>query len=423
MRQLFIKVPEGYGDRVLELADKSSGINPAQLRARDQSGTWDFVIVHVSNHQVETMLKDLNSLPKVQITLNPYDILPMNPQEKEVAEEVTDVSLRSPIEVWIRGLQSIGAWKGFLGYTIAASFVVWIGMFTNTIFLLVAAMLIAPFAGPAMNVAIATASGDSSLLWRNLLRYTVSILLMIGLAALLSLVMGLRTATSTMVNISEVSSVSVLLPLAAGAAGALNLFQTDRSSLVSGTAVGLLVAASLAPPAGLIGMAGALGRWDMSMSGVFILVQQLLAINLSGTLVLRALGMRPDGARYQRGKAKAFWMSISVTGVLLVLTVAGQFWSPPTLQRSTVAGRAAGLVDDVLKESDLAKLVEANTRFTRPSIENQNTLLGIIYVQRQDGVDLSNEEIRTQLAREITERLRTLGNNVVPMVDVVILNE
>ncbi|MGH2416529.1 MAG: DUF389 domain-containing protein, partial [Microcystaceae cyanobacterium] len=37
--------------------------------------------------------------------------------------------------------------------------------------LLVAAMLIAPFAGPAMNTAIATAWGDRKLLWRSILRY------------------------------------------------------------------------------------------------------------------------------------------------------------------------------------------------------------------------------------------------------------
>jgi len=53
------------------------------------------------------------------------------------------------------------------------------------------------------------------------------------------------------VDVSEISSVGALLPLVAGAAGALNQMQAQSNSLVSGTAVGLLVAAALAPPAGL----------------------------------------------------------------------------------------------------------------------------------------------------------------------------
>jgi hypothetical protein len=57
-----------------------------------------------------------------------------------------------------------------------------------------------------------------------------------------------------MVSISRISRVSVVLPLAAGAAGAIHLFQSERSSLVSGAAVSLLIAASLASPAGLVGM-------------------------------------------------------------------------------------------------------------------------------------------------------------------------
>lgn len=55
-----------------------------------------------------------------------------------------------------------------------------------------------------------------------------------------------------MLQNSQISIAAVLLPLAAGAAGALNLFQSERSSLVSGAATGMLVAASLAPPAGII---------------------------------------------------------------------------------------------------------------------------------------------------------------------------
>ena len=57
--------------------------------------------------------------------------------------------------------------------------------------------------------------------------------------------------------------------------------------------MGLLVAASLAPPAGLIGMAGAIGEWDMVVSAVFLLLLQLVGINLAGAAVFAGLGCHP----------------------------------------------------------------------------------------------------------------------------------
>ncbi len=174
--------------------------------------------------------------------------MPLQPPVAEIPNEVMDVQSRSPIEVFLAGLQSVGAWKGFLAYAVAGAVIVWIGLFTNSSFLLVAAMLIAPFAGPAMNVAIATARGDSLLLKEGLIRYVAAIAVTVLVTAGLSLILNQELASNAMVESSKVASISVLLPIIGGAAGALNLIQADRSSLVSGTAVGMLVAAALAPP-------------------------------------------------------------------------------------------------------------------------------------------------------------------------------
>jgi hypothetical protein len=128
-------------------------------------------MVHISNREVEGFLEQLQDLPKVHITLIPTGVMALQPPASEAAQQVVNVEERSPIEIFLSGLQSVGSWRGFLGYAAMAGVVVWIGLYTNTAYLLVAAMLIAPFAGPAMNTAIATARGDYQLLGRSLLRY------------------------------------------------------------------------------------------------------------------------------------------------------------------------------------------------------------------------------------------------------------
>ncbi len=421
MRQLFIKVPRGHGVEVIAAAKEHAGKNLAQLNGSDEERQWDVVVLQVPNGEVGPLLKELKGVDQLHSTLLPQSVLPMQPPHDTLSDHISDLSPLSPLEVWLNGLQSIGSWSSYLSYAVAASLVVWVAMFTNTVYLLVAAMLIAPFAGPAMNVAIGTASGDWSLVWRSTVRYFAALVVTVICTWLMSILLQQKTATLTMVNISEVSSMALLLPLVTGAAGALNLVQPERSSLVSGTAVGLLVAASLAPPAGLIGMAAAIGRWDMTVNAVFKLLLQLVGINLSGALVFRFFGLAANGARYGKGRhGRTFWASLGVTIIALAGLLFWQFSSAPNLQRSTIGQRAVAKVETVVKANEAVSLVEANIRFTRPSIQEQETLLGIVYVQQHDP-SLSSEAVSQELRNEIQRELATLPGNITPLINVTVL--
>ncbi|AUB44184.1 putative membrane protein (plasmid) [Nostoc flagelliforme CCNUN1] len=282
-------------------------------------------------------------------------------------------------------------------------------------------MLIAPFAGPAMNTAIATAWGDRKLLGRSILRYFSALAVTIATTWLLSLILRQEIPTSLMVESSQVSAVAVILPLAAGAAGALNLMQSERSSLVSGAATGMLVAASLAPPAGIVGMASAIGRWDMVISELFLLFLQLCGINFSASLLFRIFRLSAQGTRYGCGKKRVFFSALAITVIALALLLTWQFSHSPNLQRSSLAQRANAQVQKTVEQVGLAKLVESNVRFTRSNIEGQDTLLSVVYVQRQPGVTASSEEIRARLTQSIQTQLLKQDLNVTPLVDVKVL--
>ncbi|HEY9735353.1 MAG TPA: DUF389 domain-containing protein [Trichocoleus sp.] len=421
MRQLLFQVPCGCGKTVLEQARACQGTNLAQWQATGDE-TVDMVLVHISNRKVESFLGALQDLPDLKVTLLPAGVMALHPPADDAAQQVTQVEERSPIEIFLGGLQSVGSWKGFLSYAAIAGIVVWIGLFTNTTYLLVAAMLIAPFAGPAMNTAIATARGDLRLIGQGVLRYFTALLVTIGVAALLSLVLRQQIPTSLMIEQSQISAVAVLLPLAAGAAGAINLVQSERSSLVSGAATGMLVAASLAPPAGIVGMAIAVGRWDMAVNGLFLLLLQLSGINLSAAAIFRMYGLSTQGARYQRGRRRVFPASLGVSAIALAALLSWQFIDSPSLQRSSRAQRANAEVQRVVRQSSQVDLVETNVRFTRASIEGQNTLLSEIYVQRRPDASESSEAIRSELTTAIQNRILQQGFNVTPLVQVTVLD-
>lgn len=419
-----MQVPRGKGREVLEIAEKHKGVNLATFQADGVDESFDVVIAHTNNARVEDFIKELQGISPLYVSFAPQGFLTLKPPPEETPQQVTDVTALSPIEIYLSGLQSVGSWKGLIGYAIAAGAVVWIGLFTDAIFLLTASMLIAPFAGPAMNAAIATARGDSYLLGRSLLRYFGGILITIAVAAFLSFILRQEVATATMISSSELSATAVLLPLIAGFAGAFNLAQSQRNSLVSGAATGILVAASIAPPAGLIGMAAVIGKWEMVVSGLFVLLLQIIGINLSGSIVFRKFGLTPHNARYERGKAWVFYAALGATALMIVGLLIWQFWNSPSLQRSTREQRAAAVVQDAVDNSGIARLVETNVRFTRANITGQSSLLIELYAQVQTGEPLSFEENR-RISRQLTDliksRIKEENFDVTPLVSVNVL--
>jgi uncharacterized membrane protein len=234
---------------------------------------------------------------------------------------------------------------------------------------------------------------------------------------------GNDSVTNAMVTVSKVPSVAAMLPLITGAAGAFNLVQSERSSLVPGAATGALVAAALAPPAGVIGMAAVIGRWEMVHNGIFLLSLQLVGINLTGALVFRFYGLSPVGPRYHRGRNLVTIMAMTLTILVLSSLLVWQFYgSSISLQRSSVEQRIADKVQTLVETDGLAKLIESNVRFTHVNIAGQNSLLITLYVHRRPGVDLSTDRIR----RTLRERLVATLNRqfrVTPLVDLTVFEE
>lgn len=365
MRQLMVRVPHGAGARVLEIAGRHQAVNASRWDAAGGDGErCEMVLVHLPNERLGPFADAVEALPDVHMSLVDAGALAMRPPADQVARQTRDVTPRSPLEIYLAGLQSIGSWKGFLGYAGIAGVVVWIGLITNTVALLVGAMLIAPFASPAVNAALATARGDGRLLARSLARYGAALALTAAVAAVLTLAFRQDHATAEMVAIASVSPAAFLLPLAAGAAGALTLCQAQRSSLVSGAGAGLLVAASLAPPAGVLGISAVLGRWDLAGDAAYLLALQLVGIDLAGAAVFRLFGVGPRGQRYPHGHPWAARAAgVALAGAFAAL-LALQFTTPhPHLQRAGVESRARSAAIAAVRQDARVRLLEVRADF------------------------------------------------------------
>ncbi|UZH54030.1 DUF389 domain-containing protein [Salinimicrobium tongyeongense] len=408
MRQLILKISKGHKDEVLEIVEEFEGKNSIFLPNEEN----DVFIIYLPNRKVNNFLKRIDEFEEPEISLIPRGVITLYPPASESPDQVADVQPKSSLEIYLGGIQSVGSVKGLIGYSFAAGLLVWIGLYTTTVYLLVAAMLVAPFAGPAMNAALATAAGKKPLLKSSLQRYGIAIGTGVIASLLMTLIFPLNTLTPLMVEISHVSKVAIFLPLISGFAGAINIIQSERDSLVSGAAVGILVAASLAPPVGLIGAGIYLLDWEVVSSSVFRIILQLLGIHLSATLVFYFFGkITPSGVRFLKGNK----MLTYITSGIVALAIGGMmFWQysqPPFLRKASMNTELTEELDKKLNKLDFIEVINKDVSFTNTKINGNPTVSYTISVLPRD-TTISEAVLKKRIIEYLKENLQYQDDNI-----------
>ncbi|MEX0967880.1 MAG: DUF389 domain-containing protein [Bacteroidia bacterium] len=408
MRQLILKVPKGHRTGIEIAVEKYEGKNTIVFPSDDK----EVYILFLPNKTLNGFLKEIDFVENAEINWIPRGVLSLYPPKEEAPDEVADVQPKSSMEIYLGGIQSVGSIFGLIGYSMAAGIIVWIGLFTTTTYLLVAAMLIAPFAGPAMNAALGTAAGKLSLLKSSLLRYGLAIGTGIAGSFLLSVIFNLQILTPLMIEISHVSKVAIFLPIVAGFAGALNVCQSERDSLVSGAAVGILVAASLAPPTGLLGAGIYLMNGEVVLSSLFRILIQLLGIHLAATAVFYFYGkVTPGGIRFLKGKRIITILTVAVVIAGISMMMYWQFSKPPFLRKASMNTELTEALQKEMENIEGIRALENNVTFSDKKKNGKSIVTFKSTVLSADTL-AAPAEIRQRIIRHMKKTLRFPDKNI-----------
>jgi uncharacterized membrane protein len=420
MRQLYVRVPRGSGEDVLRLAGDIGAVNTARMDA-DGDDDWDLVLVHIRNESVDHLLESLEELPDFRATLIPTGVLPFHHPGVGEATPIPDLTPRSPVEVLLqRRLQESNPIV-FVSYSVITGVIVWIGLYEEVFYLLTGAMLVAPFAGPAMNAGAATATGDLVLLGHSWRRYLVGVALTILTATALSFLAGMSTPTDLAIDVAYLSTFSLLLPIVAGVAGSLFVLNSEETTTVSGAAVSMLIAAAIAPPAGVAGIAFATGEWLLLAHAGFVLIAQVVGINLTSALVFRYYEMTPDRPAFTDGRSGVFAPVVAVTAVAFGALFVLQVLTGATLQEIDLRRTVVDGVHEALADAEDVDLVDVVVRPAAGSTIEESRAVAVIRVLPAAAGDASGIE------DAVRERIRSHGPRDVAwdqvLLDVVILQE
>ncbi len=164
-----------------------------------------------------------------------------------------------------------------------------LGLLTNSMAVVIGAMLISPLMGPIFTAALAFSLGDLSLAKKALKIIVASILLSVSVAAFFTLISPLKALTQEILSRTRPNIYDLLIAAIAGAAGAYAL--CTRVSYLFVT-TGVAVATAVIPPLSVVGYGIGTGQPSIALGGFLLFFTNLVAIVISSDLVFYVFRFR-----------------------------------------------------------------------------------------------------------------------------------
>jgi uncharacterized hydrophobic protein (TIGR00341 family) len=210
----------------------------------------------------------------------------------------------------------------YLAMVVLATVVAAIGLYYNSVAIIIGAMVIAPLLGPNVALSLATTLGDLSLLRRALLTALAGIATAMVLSVVIGVLLHVNPASPEVASRNAVGVGDIVVALASGCAGAL-AFTTG----VSATLIGVMVAVALLPPLVTFGLLLGSGHPTPAMGALSLFMMNLICVNLAGVMTFLVQGIRPatwwekDRASKATRIAIGLWVALlaALGGMILLL--------------------------------------------------------------------------------------------------------
>lgn len=199
-----------------------------------------------------------------------------------------------------------------------------VGMISDTVAVVIGAMMIAPLLGPILAMILGTALGEYGLIVRAVQVAAAGSLIALAVGVACGALIGFDPQVEQVASRGDVGPENVALALAAGAAAALSL-----TTGVSAVLVGVMVSVALLPPSVAIGLFLGKALLYQASGAALLFFVNVAAITVAGQIVFLIQGIRPRTWYKQREAKQSVGMSIAFwtagLGILASLEY-GRWW-------------------------------------------------------------------------------------------------
>ena len=197
---------------------------------------------------------------------------------------------------------------------ICAILIASVGLNTNSVAVIIGAMLISPLMGSILAMAYGTAIASTSVLERHSLGFITQIIISVAASTLYFLLSPVKEVTSELLARTQPNAFAVLVAFFGGVAGIIGSTRKDK---VTNVIPGVAIATAIMPPLCTCGYSIANGKWDMLIKAAYLFVINAYFIFLSAELIL--LILKVPKVKELDQKEKRTFMMRRIRNTILVL--------------------------------------------------------------------------------------------------------
>lgn len=174
------------------------------------------------------------------------------------------------------------------------------GLLSNSVAVIIGAMLVAPLMFPILKGAVAIAKGDNFLLKQALWAELSGVLIAIIFSILLTLFLPISTLSEEILSRTKPTLLDLIIAFASGLAGTVAICYRPSSAILPGVAI----ASALMPPLCVIGIGLAKQEYSIAGGAGLLFLSNMIAINAAAILVFKLLGFTADFFQIVNGELK-----------------------------------------------------------------------------------------------------------------------
>jgi uncharacterized hydrophobic protein (TIGR00271 family) len=303
MVHLRIVVPSHQTDHVVDLLEHTpSACNLILLPGSARKPEGDVILVDVAREDASVIVSDLRELEVDREGSIAMEDVDSQISEAAVRAEKAAAGLPSDAVVWeeveARTSENVELSASFLAFMVLAMLIAAVGILTDSLLLIIGAMVVGPEFGPIAGLSVAAVHRRAELAKRSFLALAIGFPL--GIAATFAFALGLDALNLVPDGfsqeghpftdfISRPDHFSAIVAALAGVAGVLSL-----TNAKSGALVGVLISVTTIPAAANVGVAAALGNseWTGALEQLVLNLAVIFAAALATLFIQRRLYLR-----------------------------------------------------------------------------------------------------------------------------------
>ena len=328
-RVIKIVLPREQSKEALAILDAQEKLNYWQEELSSKNFVASIILDSAQSESIMDIFeKKFSRVPGFKLILFPVEASLPRVKEKKKAKSVDEKKEKTKLrisreELFSDVVESTKLNNVFVLMTVLSTVVVAIGLLKDNVAVIIGAMVIAPFLGPNVALALSSVLAEKKLGVDAMKTLVVGGTIVVFLAAAMGFIFDVDTSVAEISSRTTTGFADIILALASGAAGVL-AFTTGASAAV----IGVMVAVALLPPLTVFGLMLGTGEYSLAAGALLLFSTNIICVNLAGIGTFLFQGVSPrtwyatDKAKKATKKSLVLWI---ITLVLLAVII--YIWS------------------------------------------------------------------------------------------------